>query len=980
MTASIRLAGAAAPDPDRPWHTQGCWVLRRYVASRFDGAESTLSVFDAGVWSPRRLCSLPGEAIQLAALDDEHVVAFIVQERRLFTSCSLRLAVLQIEEAWVVALDGRQPTRPLERGERDGILARFPRVTDDATVRSPDGRFTVQFGKDHLTVTREGGPARSFEIDGGEQCAHAHWSPDQAWLGGGGLLLTSSWEVLDLASLEVKETVPLGSSLMRVSHGSGPSFVHGSPDGEWVVANAAGELYALPVGAARPAFGDENAALVAAIERELGRTHLTWRDSLPSDPEVRVHLVRPTSARPFWTLFTIGMSARPMNAATGRPRRCELTLCLPPTWFYPDEQRALRDEDRRWPITLLRDLAQLPHERGGSVDVFHTISHESLHARFGPSADLSGAMLVPPVLWPAALTTIALEGDAVTVLGVVPLTKRELRSKLDRGGAAIWEQLHAGGVTELLTPDADRMAPLRRLAPPLDPSARWMACAAGSADPLTGQADPLHGSQVVDLSTARALLAWGGGTIVRELWTAKSDDAAARIELFRSAVLGEPHLELTRCRRAAELEAALAAAGLATDLDRARPTLSLLSPAEVRARSHGAVEHERGLDDPSVFGGWATSPAGEPLERFTRLGHLELAAPILSPWFYRVAATLLGGRERLRSYLLGARSDAAVREALSSLDLEALAELRDQRGALARALLARGTDPAWMVLEALPIAPTILRPPGSGLAERYRDLVAGNLRVAETPKHHIQQRLHAVRALRRAVTALHGAPPPSRLADETHMRSLRDLVRRSVRGTERLVHYSGIAASDADPDLAPRACALPEAMGLELLKPFVFHELEARGFVKTIREARALVDAADPVARVALANILDEHPVLVMPAARGLAPPPVVVCELRVHAGPTARLAPALLAELRLDAGAPIAVHVPVTPEAVAEARDHARGVAPVETRPVEVTAGWLGRARDAYLLETLAEAAVTGEADPVADLPTRLLLGRPVG
>lgn len=232
------LADIQVPD-DKRWYVQGCWIGTSYLASVFDGTASQLWWFEHPKARPRPLRALPGEVVRIAWYDDHHAVAFVMRsDSRLFASCRLRWAVSTLPgSAVLVDVHGTAETQPFDVA-RDGqrLLSRFPRIDDHDIVISPDGKYRVAFVEDGIRITC--GDRDVGLVPAGASYEFAEWvrgAPDEAWLGGHGLILPG-WDVTDLCSL---------ASTVVFSDDERPRFVQGSHDGRWIIAELDGRLVAI---------------------------------------------------------------------------------------------------------------------------------------------------------------------------------------------------------------------------------------------------------------------------------------------------------------------------------------------------------------------------------------------------------------------------------------------------------------------------------------------------------------------------------------------------------------------------------------------------------------------------------------------------------------------------------------------------------------------------------------------------------------
>jgi DNA-directed RNA polymerase subunit beta' len=155
------------------------------------------------------------------------------------------------------------------------------------------------------------------------------------------------------------------------------------------------------------------------------------------------------------------------------------------------------------------------------------------------------------------------------------------------------------------------------------------------------------------------------------------------------------------------------------------------------------------------------------------------------------------------------------------------------------------------------------------------------------------------------------------------------------------VDYSGRSVIVIGPELKLHQCGLPKKMALELFKPFIFHKLEAHGYVTTIKSAKKMVEKERPEVWDVLEEVIREHPVLLNRAPTlhrlGIQAFDPVLVE-----GKAIRLHPLVCAAFNADFdGDQMAVHVPLSIEAQIEARTLMLSVqnilSPASGRPIMV-------------------------------------------
>lgn len=199
---------------------------------------------------------------------------------------------------------------------------------------------------------------------------------------------------------------------------------------------------------------DADAQLIEAItdhvEAHVGTVSSVFHEIVSERVHIDVLTVAPTATRPFFTLVTAGMSARPMTAPPQAPDEllAELVLCLPPEW--PLTEEAFTDERAYWPIRLLKTLARLPHQYDTWLWTGHTVPNCDPPEPYADGTLLCGATLLAPVLAPEEFERLESARGTTQFLSVIPLYAEELELKLAQGAGALAERLDGIGVTELL--------------------------------------------------------------------------------------------------------------------------------------------------------------------------------------------------------------------------------------------------------------------------------------------------------------------------------------------------------------------------------------------------------------------------------------------------------------------------------------------------------------------------------------------------
>ena len=297
----------------------------------------------------------------------------------------------------------------------------------------------------------------------------------------------------------------------------------------------------------------------------------------------------------------------------------------------------------------------------------------------------------------------------------------------------------------------------------------------------------------------------------------------------------------------------------------------------------------------------------------------------------------------------------AVQELLNKVDLEAeIAELKEElktaqgqkrtrairRLDILDAFKESGNKPGWMVMDVIPVIPPDLRPmvqleggrfATSDLNDLYRRVINRNNRLKRllelnAPRIIVQ---NEKRMLQEAVDALidngrRGRPvtgPGNRpLKSLSHMlKGKQGRFRQNLLGKR--VDYSGRSVIVVGPNLKMYQCGLPKEMAIELFKPFVMKELVEREIAGNIKSAKRKIERLDDDIWGILEEVIREHPVLLnrAPTLHRLG---IQAFEATLVEGRAIRLHPLVCEAYNADFdGDQMAVHVPLSQEAQAEAR-----------------------------------------------------------
>ncbi|WP_051142129.1 DNA-directed RNA polymerase subunit beta' [Butyrivibrio sp. XPD2006] len=383
--------------------------------------------------------------------------------------------------------------------------------------------------------------------------------------------------------------------------------------------------------------------------------------------------------------------------------------------------------------------------------------------------------------------------------------------------------------------------------------------------------------------------------------------------------------------------------------------------------------------------------------RRERMGYIELAAPVSHIWYFKGIPSRMGlildlsprvlekvlyfasyivldpgdttleykqvlsekefqdAREEFGSKFRAGMGAESIKELLQAIDLEAeykeLKEGLDTSSGQKRARIIKrlevveafresGNDPAWMIMDCIPVIPPDLRPmvqldggrfATSDLNDLYRRIINRNNRLKRlldlgAPDIIVR---NEKRMLQEAVDALidngrRGRPvtgPGNRA-----LKSLSDMLKgKSGRFRQNLlgkrVDYSGRSVIVVGPELKIYQCGLPKEMAIELFKPFVMKELVSRGISQNIKNAKKLVERLDEQVWDVLEDVIKEHPVMLnrAPTLHRLG---IQAFEPILVEGKAIKLHPLACTPFNADFdGDQMAVHLPLSVEAQAECR-----------------------------------------------------------
>ncbi len=383
--------------------------------------------------------------------------------------------------------------------------------------------------------------------------------------------------------------------------------------------------------------------------------------------------------------------------------------------------------------------------------------------------------------------------------------------------------------------------------------------------------------------------------------------------------------------------------------------------------------------------------------RRERMGHIELAAPCSHIWYFKGIPSRMGlildispkvlekvlyfaayivtdpgdaplaknqvlsekeyrdMREKYEDDFKAGMGAEAVKELLEGINLEELSEqLREElktassqkklrlvkRLEVVEAFRESGNNPAWMVMDVLPVIPPDIRPmiqldggrfATSDLNDLYRRVINRNNRLKRLIQLHAPDIIvrNEKRMLQEAVDALIDNGRRGRAvtgANNRALKSLSDMLkgkqgrfRQNLLGKR--VDYSGRSVIVVGPELKLYQCGVPKEMAIELFRPFVMKKLVADGLANNIKSAKKMIDKGKTEVWDALDEIIKDRPVMLnrAPTLHRLG---IQAFEPILVEGRALKLHPLCCTAFNADFdGDQMAIHVPLSAEAQAEAR-----------------------------------------------------------
>ena len=300
------------------------------------------------------------------------------------------------------------------------------------------------------------------------------------------------------------------------------------------------------------------------------------------------------------------------------------------------------------------------------------------------------------------------------------------------------------------------------------------------------------------------------------------------------------------------------------------------------------------------------------------------------------------GAEAIRDLL----ADINIEEFSEQLKAEAKVAVGQKKAKLVKrlevveAFRQSGNDPTWMIIEVLPVIPPEIRPmvqldggrfATSDLNDLYRRVINRNNRlkrliylsapdiIIRNEKRMLQEAVDALIDNGRRGRAVTGANSRALKSLSDMLKGKQGRFRQNLLGKR--VDYSGRSVIVVGPDLKIYQCGVPKEMAIELFRPFVMKKLVEDGVSNNIKSAKKMVDRGVTEVWDALEVVIKEHPVLLnrAPTLHRLG---IQAFEPILVEGRALKLHPLVCTAYNADFdGDQMAIHVPLSAEAQAEAR-----------------------------------------------------------
>ena len=281
-----------------------------------------------------------------------------------------------------------------------------------------------------------------------------------------------------------------------------------------------------------------------------------------------------------------------------------------------------------------------------------------------------------------------------------------------------------------------------------------------------------------------------------------------------------------------------------------------------------------------------------------------------------------------------------LKEDIEKTNSEAKRKTIIKRLKVIESFLNSGNNPAWMMLEQLPVLPPDLRPlvsldggkfAVSDVNDLYRRVINRNQRlkrlieldapeiIVRNEKRMLQESVDALFDNGRRANAVKGANKRPLKSLSEAIKGKQGRFRQNLLGKR--VDFSGRSVIVVGPTLKMDQCGLPKKMALELFKPHLIAKLEEKGYATTVKQAKKLIEDKTNEVWECLAEIVDGYPILLnrAPTLHKLS---IQAFHPKLIDGKAIQLHPLVCAAFNADFdGDQMAVHIPLSSAAIAEAK-----------------------------------------------------------
>lgn len=196
--------------------------------------------------------------------------------------------------------------------------------------------------------------------------------------------------------------------------------------------------------------------IVNHFEKHIGKVSSVFHEIISDQVHVDIHVVEPDNDRNFYTIFTTGMSDKPMNIPEGYEdyRYAELMTYLPREWDL--SEKALKDEINYWPVRWLKVLSRMPHEYNTWLGFGHTIPNGEPAMPYSQETKLNCMLLIYPLRVNDVRNFYRLKTNDEKIINfyyALPIYEEEMNFKLRYGTEKLIDKLQKNNIDPVLNPN-----------------------------------------------------------------------------------------------------------------------------------------------------------------------------------------------------------------------------------------------------------------------------------------------------------------------------------------------------------------------------------------------------------------------------------------------------------------------------------------------------------------------------------------------